>query len=514
MKSLITCFFLHVFLLLWSDVQCQIEQPKRAEIELQSQENFFTVVSAEEKGVVIFREKDEIVTNGTSAWEFIKFDTGLNQEWIQNYDLEFDQEFIGYDYSRNDLFLLFRRGAYQQGDYRMVRMNMENGDTTQFKISNLMPIVLSDFNVIGQAALLSGQVNNRAVIIHFDYMEKKIKVLPGMYKKYTEITELKIDDFERTFSVVMTEKTVDRRTTVSAKTFDENGELLKNITLNPADKLSIIYGRTTSFDNDKQLVVGTYSEGNSNFSRGIYVAKVDEEGQEAFNHYNFGDLHNFFSYMKAKRETRVKKRIARRKVKGKNVKFNYRLLVHDIIEKDGNYIMIAEAYYPKYTHSSSSLMGGGGYIQSNSFRRFNSFNNNLHFDGYKYTHAVVAGFDKSGKLLWDNSFEINDVESFNLETFVKASVDKDKIVLLYLYENVVRSKIINDDKVLEGKAFNDIKLKFEEDVVKNGDNKVGGLEYWFGNNFIAFGVQRIRNSKAASGSPSREVFYINKISYN
>jgi hypothetical protein len=490
----------------------QIEQPRRAEIELRPQENFFTVVSAEEKGLIMFREKDDIVKNGTTAWEFIKYDTGLHQEWIQNYNVEFDQEFLGYDYSRNDLFLLFKRGNYQQSEYKMIRMNLNNGDTAQFKINNLMPIVLSDFNVIGQAALLSGQVNNRAVVIHYDYIEKKIKVLPGMYRKYTEITEIKIDDINRSFSVVMTEKTVDRRNTVTAKTFDENGELLKNVMLNPNDKLNIIYGRSTTFDDDMQLVVGTYSLGNSNFSRGIYVAKIDEQGQEIFNHYNFGDLHNFFTYMKAKRENRIKQRIARRKVKGKNVRFNYRLLVHDIIEKDDNYILIAEAYYPKYSHSNHGIMYGG-YNQFNSFRRYGN-TNGLYFDGYKYTHAIVAGFDKNGKLLWDNSFEINDVESFQLETFVKASVEKDKIVLLYLYENVVRSKIINDDKVLEGKAFNEIKLKFEEDVVKNGDTKVGGLEYWYDNNFIAFGVQKIRNNKAQNGVYSREVFYINKISYN
>ncbi|MDQ3395199.1 MAG: hypothetical protein M3512_13955, partial [Bacteroidota bacterium] len=139
---------------------------------------------------------------------------------------------------------------------------------------------------------------------------------------------------------------------------------------------------------------------------------------------------------------------------------------------------------------------------------------NHHFDGYKYTHAVVAGFDRNGKLLWDNSFEINDVESFQLEKFVKASVEKDRIVLLYLYENVVRSKIINNDEVLEGKSFNDIKLKFEDDVVNNGDNKVGGLEYWYGNNFVAFGVQKIRNATVKFPLTQREVFYINKINYN
>jgi hypothetical protein len=307
----------------------------------------------------------------------------------------------------------------------------------------------------------------------------------------------------------MTERTMDRRNTVSTKTFDENGEILKNATLSPDQKFNFLYGRSTTFDDNLQFILGTYSLGNSNYSRGIYIAKLDEEGREEINHYNFGDLNNFFSYMKAKRQDRIKKRIARRKIKGKNVKFNYRLLVHDVIEKEGKYIMLAEAYYPRYTNSN--YFYGPGF---NSFGRSRGDMQSMYFDGYKYTHAVVLGFDQKGKLLWDNSFEINDVISYNLEKFVNASVEKDKIVLLYLYENVVRSKIISNNKVLEGKAFNDIKLKFEDDVVKSNDNKIGGLEHWYGNNFFAFGVQSIRNFKYPGIKPNREVFYINKITYN
>jgi hypothetical protein len=218
-------------------------------------------------------------------------------------------------------------------------------------------------------------------------------------------------------------------------------------------------------------------------------------------YYNYGDLKNFFNYMKAKRAARVKQRVERRKIKGKKLRFNYRLLVHDIVKDNGNFLMIGEAYYPKYGSYSSFSYYPGGY-------------GNMAFEGYKYTHAVVIAFGPGGKLIYDNSFEINDVLSYRLEKLVSLNVQDGKVVLLYTYDDVIRSKIIQGNQVLEGKSFNEIELAFESDIVGNNDSEVGGLEKWYGNYFFAYGVQRIKNLGAGGADLNREVFYINKIFYS
>jgi gamma-glutamylcyclotransferase (GGCT)/AIG2-like uncharacterized protein YtfP len=143
--------------------------------------------------------------------------------------------------------------------------------------------------------------------------------------------------------------------------------------------------------------------------------------------------------MKARREKRVKEKIERRRIKGKKIKFNYRVLVQELIPFGNQYILLGEAFYTHYTYP--------GNVQV--------------FDGYQYTHAVVIGFDKNGKLMWDNSFEINDVKTYALEQYVKIYPQKEGIILLYLYENTIRSKIISGSDVLEGKSLDEMKLKFE-----------------------------------------------------
>ena len=165
-------------------------------------------------------------------------------------------------------------------------------------------------------------------------------------------------------------------------------------------------------------------------------------------------------------------------------------MIHDIIKMDDHFIMLGEAYYPKYSSytSSSSFYTNPGTSSFGNRDSYNSYN----FAGYKYTHAVIIAFDKNGKVIWDNSFEINDVLSLTLEQFVHPNIQDDQIILLYNYENVIRSKIIRGSEILEGKSFNDIQLKFEDDVVNN-NSEFGGIEKWYGDAFYAFGVQKIKN---------------------
>ena len=122
------------------------------------------------------------------------------------------------------------------------------------------------------------------------------------------------------------------------------------------------------------------------------------------------------------------------------------------------------------------------------------------------------GFDDNGKLLCDNSFEINDVKTLTLEQFVKIDAKEDKIALHYLFNNEIRSKIIKDNTVLEGKTSDPIKLKLEDDVMKKNDTELSKLEYWYKDYFIAYGIQLVTNIHHG-GNSKRKVFFINKISY-
>jgi hypothetical protein len=332
----------------------------------------------------------------------------------------------------------------------------------------------------------------------------KSKVLPGMFNESGELNQIRTYA-DNSFDVLINARNQQRQQTIWLKSYDQEGNLLMNYPMVPGENTHLLFGRSIKTNNNNQIIAGVFGTRNREFSRGMFIASIAPSGLQDLRYYHFGDLKNFFKYMKAKRELRVRNRIERKKIKGKRARFNYRFLVHELIPHNDQFILLGEAFYPKYRnveHAYSSNFFSprsyGGVIQNGRI-----------FEGYVYTHAVVMGFDKEGNLLWDNSFEINDVKTFTLEQFVKLQVHGDKIALLYLYQNQIRTKIIKDEQVLEGKISDPIRTLRENDLVKKENTGSGKLEYWYNDYLYASDIQEIIT--VGGRLPKRRVFYINKL---
>ena len=181
-------------------------------------------------------------------------------------------------------------------------------------------------------------------------------------------------------------------------------------------------------------------------------------------------------------------------IKGKKIKFNYRLMVHDLVEYNDELLMIGEAFYPHYVYPRF-------YNPQARTERI--------FDGYKYTHAVVIGFRKDRQLAWDNSFEINDVKTYQLQQFVRVQAEEKRILLMYLFDNVIRSKIILNDEVLEGKTGSKILSGGGDEELDRDEENTEKLDAWYGKYFYASGTQSLKGRRGTY----RQVFFINKITY-
>ena len=505
---MIRAFLVIILLFLFQTIQAQVVQPKRYELELGTFDTGYDVMLGGESGAIFYKATNDY-KSGHRLWEFNMIDTALNAVWQKSYYIDSDFIYTGYDHFGNDFFFLYQMVGKTSTDWMLIQMDIGSGDTLQHKIKNLVRLQLQEFEVTDGAAIIGGYYNTDPVVIHFDMSSGKTKVLPGIFGNRTELVQVKIMD-DNSITVLVSDRTIDRRNTLAVKTYDIEGNYLDNFVFEPDLDKGLIFGRVADVEGVGMLVSGTYGAKRSEYSRGLFIGNSRADKANAIKYYNYADFDNFFNYMKAKRQKRVADRISRKKVKGKKTKFNYRLVVHEILEDNGTYIMLGEAFYPKYSNSSTfyssdytSAMRGRGndYVPMN-------------FAGYRYTHAVVIGFDRTGKLLWDNSFQIEDVTSYSLKQFVHADVTENGVVLLYLYDDEIRSKIIEGSDVIEGKSFSELKLSFTDDVVTSTSaSSIGGLEKWYGDQFIAYGVQKIKNMKDSDVKMNRRVFYINKIEY-
>jgi hypothetical protein len=483
----------------------QIEQPRRLEIVLDKEEKeSFDVVSAGEQGIILYREIRNRETRMEHKYQVILVDTALNKVWEKSYYIHLRYIQIGFEYAEDYFYLLFQRNIESlKADLFVLRINLHTQNAETFLIERDYAVELTEFEVVGNTLVFGGYSNNMPTVLAYKFGVSQTIVLPGFFNERSELQHLETDDNLKTINVLVSFRTANRRKSLSLKTFNEDGELLKNINLQPSDEKSLLFGRTISLDSNVDLIVGTYTRKRSDLSRGIFLARIESSGDQIINYYNYADLKNFFSYMKARRQKRIQERIKRRKIKGKKNRFHYHLLVHEVVQWEGKFIMVGEAFYPKY--SQSSYYGG--------YSPYSYSNYGQAFEGYKYTHAVVFGFDRRGRLIWDNSFEINDVTSYTLDQYVHISLSDEEMALLYMYENEIRTKIIEGNDVVEGKTFNELQLSFEDDLVEQDESEYGGLEKWYDGKLFAYGIQKIKNIRGDGIRANREVFFINKILY-
>ncbi|MBL7857194.1 MAG: hypothetical protein JNM57_05855 [Cyclobacteriaceae bacterium] len=485
--------------------EAQVAQGNRLEFSLGELDTSFEVVNAEEKGIFLYRQ----FVLPDNSLELIYIDTAFQLKWRGAIRLEKNLSVVRTKFFNTSLYVLLRFRDYSRNDLFMLIIDADKSTYTIEEFRNYIPMQITTFDMTQRAALVGGYFNRIPIVLYLSLADKKSKVAPGLFTETGELTQVRTYD-DGSFDVLVSARNLQRQQTVYIRNYDQEGTLVNKIPLEPERNKNFTFGRSIKTHNGNQVVAGTYGNRNSEYSKGIYIASIDPLGSQQIQYYSYGDLQNFFKYMKSRREQRVKNRIERRKAKGLKIRLNYRLMVHELVPYQNQFILLGEAFYPRYIYSDRSFFGGF-YQYNYSYAPYSRIQNGRIFDGYNYTHAIVIGFNAKGKLLWDNSFEINDVKTFEMEQFVKLDDQQQQLAMIYLYNHQLRTKIIRDNNVLEGKTMEPIKLNSDTDFVRKGDTEKSKLEYWYEHNFYAYGVQKISNTRQNRSELKRKVFFINRI---
>ncbi len=116
-----------------------------------------------------------------------------------------------------------------------------------------------------------------------------------------------------------------------------------------------------------------------------------------------------------------------------------------------------------------------------------------------------------GKLLWDNSMDIRNLVSFELNSKVNWFNQGMKIVMAYLSDGKITSKIIQNDVVIEKLDFTAVDLAYPNDKLLSETRN--SMMPWYGKFFLCYGYQEIKNVSLEQNN-KRLVFYFNKISFD
>lgn len=543
------------FMLLFDKISfSQKEQPLRVEIEAKASANQYNIVPVGQEGLILFFESDER-EKGNKSWYFTKYNENFKEVWDKKFPVSANLDFIRYYYDNSELLYVLLAQKVSSGEksttleiiksYQVLSINIINGSIVS--VTGEIPAKFSptDFKVIDENVFFGGftrptsmQVCMRSmflyatccipiflgglefkyqpVMFHLNLKNQKKEMIALNYPGSAGMVSLCINKKTENLSATIKHRPTKKEFNLYMKEFSPEGKALANFKIEPKGTNELLSGKIHPIGKEEKIIIGTFSSSakKQSFamkmqmamygttselqSEGLYISKFLGSRQEYIQYYPFAKFKNLLGDKK-------KEKIKKAEEKGKEVSINYyNLLVHDIMAEDDQYIMVAEAYHPEY-HTEHRYVYTTNGMQMQAVRVF---------DGYRYDYAIVAGFDKDGKMLWDNIFEISDILTFNLKERVKVLGNPDMLTLVYSQGGSIKSNVISGGKIVEEKEKTKIETNYSDDKVKA--NYYSDLDYWYNNYFIAYGYQKIKTDKEAKQKGEkrkRNVFYFNKISY-
>ncbi|WP_019986543.1 hypothetical protein [Rudanella lutea] len=468
-----------------------------------------------DKGVLLLTRTDRV------GYQLTKYSTDLDRDWSLTGQLPDNLEYVASTFDgRGAVYLLF--SSYRLPFCQVVRVSIGPGFSERFNLNVVERLQVTHFKTLGDGIFMAGIVDEHPVLYHSHLSSRQARLLPGG-ERGSAIQSLEADTAHGRMTVSYTVRR-GRDLKLIANVYDELGQTTTRAVIEPKPDYALLSGRLSVLDDSTQLVVGNYgyramqSNGVAG-SQGLYISRVGEGQTPQISYISFTDFKNFFRYLGDREQERMERRAQRRKEAGSDLRLNYRLLMHELVRHRGQYVLVAEVFYPQFRYQNSYPYGinswyGWRYSPLSYYSLYNPYMWNPWngprglspqqvFDGYVYTHAVVAGFDAEGKLLWDNCLELTSERSIDLQEKVRLVQQGDQLALYHNHKGRILQTVIRPNGMAEEKPQIDIAAVVDEQ--RDQSLVTDDVRFWHDRYFLAWGYQR--------GEGRKRVFYLDKIAF-
>lgn len=502
----------------------QVSQPNRFEKEQKRRFGDFHVVSLEEQGLALLRDKEKY-EQGDRLWEFTQIDTLLAEVWTKELSVEPKFRLVGYDYRDKNLYYLFRAGETDMGDLKIVKLDPRDRQVLEFNYKPELAIQLSHFNIVGNQILLAGYVSRQPTVLLFNMETNQAKIVAGLLADNTEILDVRAN-INNTFNVMMTERQSKAKKRLILKTYDETGALLLDDMIEVDPEKTLLSGITSTLVRDELMLVGTWSEGIAKQASGIFTVLVDPYNEQKINYYDFGQLTHFFDYMTPKRAAKTKEKSDSRRKLGKIPDFRTNVMPVRLVETKDGFVFYTEAYYSSSISNNPNWNAANPYYNypysmygfGSPYRYGYPYGTGYPYGGYPYGSgntsseikmqmASIFVLSNNGELKTDHGFKLEDTKIPSAEQIADFIFTPSRVTILFSKENQIHFQVSQADGVQLINEKKEIQLTQASESTRPDSEDVATVRYWYKNILFVFGYQTIKNSEKGN----RDVFYINKL---
>lgn len=490
----------------------QLDQSERLEIPISWKEQPFELFPWYNHGLLLFREIPDYSFQ-KNGWELKLVRPDLKMAWEIKFEEQAGYDVTGWDVSENQAYMLLEHRNDKTRDFIIKSFSLSGGEEKSYTLASGFPLLLSHFEVLGNRVLLGGMYNLNPVVLLGNLQTGSSATLPGIFRDNSSLVDIRKDVINGRFTVLVQERDLQKNYTMAVKNFDESGTLLDDVILKIPDHKALLSGRVSNPDGQGQRVVGTYARRKSTFPEGIFTANIPYNGQVEMRYYPFGELSNFFRFMSEKRMKRHQSRHEGDEDKVARP-INYQVAITELREGRLEDMLIATLLKAN-TRSVNTPMFNPWAFRTRGWGQMQApgMADDWTMDGGNHVSAFTIGIGKDGRLSWDQMMDIADFEDMDQIQHISVARRGAQVLYLYNIENELRYQVTEGNDVIIEKQEETIQLPYEEDKERTIRPDTYGTLFWYDDIFIAYGIQRIKNTGEELEDRDRKVFYINKVRF-
>lgn len=491
------------------------KKPVRLELPVKDDTEVYKVVPLDDNGCAILFLSSENSKEGQMLWVTSMLDAKLNE--FQRFNFSLPKGYILEEalYSNNRLLAFFyTKRASADTNFYLVDFNLNDSSFIQLNYPVPGRAGISHFYMTNDYAIAGINTrDDRSMILKYTLRDQDINILsPGISGK-TIIESAGINTMNGGFSVIL-------RTTQSAKKrnyylvkFNRGGEPYFSHMFSKFEDLMINNAYMHEIDKQSDIIIGSYGTSSRTrnidgydmigvASTGFFSIVINEKGEEIVNTYDFTEFDRFYRYLRRPAEIAPRRSLLRRGDREpSDYSSDHNLLSHEILKHNGEYIFMAEAYYPEYRTVTTMVYDYYGRPYPSTYSVF---------EGFRYLTTFIAGFDESGELKWNNDLELTDKLTQSLrERVTPYTVDSTSLMLCYVDGDRIAYKMIDRGQSLSNVAYAKVDPLSKHDKVQRESNSY--ILPWHKDYFLIYGYQTVRNTYTSERA--RNIFYMSKMAF-
>jgi hypothetical protein len=506
----------------------QLQFKERLEVPTQTYDPIFELMRVPD-GLVAFRTIQPRSLDAERVFEYFLTSEQLESQGLVEVKIRKGFDLIGYDTDGNNLYVLFAKGETASAEKYVLHLDLVTQVGVEYDATNLLPMDLVEFLVLNQKAIFMGISDSRPAVQIFSLEDKTVQTVQGIYGNETHVVQiLKLPELQA-LEVVIRRRGPFKSQETLVLTFDLQGTLLRELKLDPFGDPDEepLDGLLLAGEGYGQTLIGAYGKEVRNYYKGMYVAQINEFGEQNTSLYTLEDFPNFFNYLPEKQRDKQQASLVAQLEKGKVPSIRNAYAIRDVKEMEDRYLVYFDQFSVSSSRGSGRLappLASQRYRYDRASRMgyipfymdpYNSLAGPIQaytlVTEYTYKSAHFIEVAKTGQVIWDNASRYEDVTTSYPEAFAEISVQGEDVFHLFLINDQIKLNYFKKgEKLLENKVH-PLELDPTQGEIQYTDLASLRLLHWYGPYFLVSGIQKIRSTDAEGKEGVREVFFIHKL---